>query len=41
MILFAFGGATGAIVKFFPDVAFESEPYLIRIGNHVRITNGV
>ena len=35
------GGRIGEDCEVFPDVEFGSEPYLIDIGNHVRITNGV
>lgn len=35
------GGIIGNGCEIFPDVEFGSEPYLIHIGNHVRITNGV
>jgi len=35
------GGEMGRNCEIFPDVEFGSEPYLIHIGNHVRITNGV
>lgn len=35
------GGKIGVGCEIFPDVEFGSEPYLIQIGNHVRITNGV
>lgn len=35
------GGHIGSDCEVFPDVEFGSEPYLINIGNHVRITNGV
>lgn len=35
------GGKIGKDCEIFPNVEFGSEPYLIRIGNHVRITNGV
>lgn len=35
------GGQIGEDCEVFPDVEFGSEPYLIEIGNHVRITSGV
>lgn len=35
------GGRIGVDCEVFPDVEFGSEPYLITIGNHVRIANGV
>lgn len=35
------GGKIGKGCEIFPNVEFGSEPYLIRIGNNVRITNGV
>lgn len=35
------GGIMGKNCEIFPDVEFGSEPYLIKIGNYVRITNGV
>ena len=35
------GGKIGENCEIFPNVEFGSEPYLITIGNNVRITNGV
>ncbi len=35
------GGKLGSDCEIYPNVEFGSEPYLIQIGNHVRITNGV
>lgn len=35
------GGTIGKGCAVFPNVEFGSEPYLIKIGNNVRITNGV
>ena len=35
------GGVIGKNCEIFPNVEFGSEPYLITIGNNVRITNGV
>lgn len=35
------GGRIGVGCEIYPDVEFGSEPYLISIGNFVRITNGV
>lgn len=35
------GGKLGVDCEIYPDVEFGSEPYMITIGNHVRITNGV
>lgn len=35
------GGKLGKDCEIFPDVEFGSEPYLITIGDHVRVTNGV
>lgn len=35
------GGILGKNCEIFPDVEFGSEPYLIKIGDNVRITNGV
>lgn len=35
------GGVLGEKCEIFPDVEFGSEPYLITIGDNVRITNGV
>lgn len=35
------GTEIGDDCEIYPDVSFGSEPYLIRIGNHVRITSGV
>lgn len=35
------GGTIGTGCEIFPEVFFGSEPYLITIGNNVRLTNGV
>lgn len=35
------GGVIGKNCEVYPNVEFGSEPYLIKIGNNVRITNGV
>ncbi len=35
------GGIIGTGCSVFPNVEFGSEPYLIKIGDNVRITNGV
>ena len=35
------GGKIGENCEIYPNVEFGSEPYLITIGNNVRITNGV
>lgn len=35
------GEKLGVDCEIYPDVEFGSEPYMITIGNHVRITNGV
>lgn len=35
------GGVLGKNCVIYPDVEFGSEPYLIKIGDNVRITNGV
>ena len=35
------GAIIGDNCEIFSDVSFGSEPYLIKIGNHVRITKGV
>lgn len=35
------GGKIGSDCEIAPDVEFGSEPYLISIGNHVRLTKGV
>lgn len=35
------GMVIGENCEIYKDVSFGSEPYLIRIGNHVRINNGV
>jgi len=35
------GGKLGSGCEIYPEVEFGSEPYLIEIGDHVRITNGV
>lgn len=35
------GAVIGEDCEIYPQAAFGSEPYLIRLGDHVRITNGV
>lgn len=35
------GGVMGSGCEIFPDVFFGSEPYLITLGNNVRLTYGV
>lgn len=39
--LYQGGVSLGERCEIYPDVSFGSEPYLVQIGNHVRITSGV
>lgn len=41
MVVCKTGGVLGKNCVIYPDVEFGSEPYLIKIGDNVRITNGV